>query len=166
VENGDQLLPAGGTCRGPADSAWQSLQMEGADWTAILSADAGARLQFGASIDDLHVCESTLGAPLPSDLRRLYLASNGVWDEPGQWFVIWPLADIAQRNRLANELEGPGRSRWIGFGDDGTGSPFCVARRGGAAVYYWSPIDHSATLLASGVAEFWAAWVAGTLPPH
>ena len=140
--------------------------MDGTGWTAILLADDGVRLQRGASIDDLHACKAALGSSLPPGLRRLYLASDGVWDEPGQWFVIWPLADVVQWNRRASEIEGPARSASIGFGDDGTGSPFCVDRLGGTTVYRWSPIDHSATVLAGDLAGFWAAWVEGSLPTH
>lgn len=141
-------------------------QVERSDWRATLSTYDGVRLQFGALIDDLHACEDGIGSPLPPELRWLYLASDGVWNEPGQWFVIWPLADVFERNRLANELEGPARSLWIGFGDDGTGSPFCLDRLGGTAVYHWSPIDHAATLLADGLEGFWTAWVEGSLPTH
>ena len=123
-------------------------------------------MRFAVSEADLEVCESGLGVRLPSDLRELYLATNGVWDEPGQWFVIWRLEDVAKRNRLASEAEVAGRSEWIGFGDDGTGSPFCVDRLGGGAVYIWSSIDQRTTWLGAGVSEFWVSWVAGSLPAH
>src|SRR5690349_19543345 len=122
---GEAMIPLTGHHHLEKRSHWRGtlLQVDRTDWTAILSADDGIRLQRGASIDDLHACETALGSPLPSELRRLYLVSDGVWDERGQWFAIWPLADVAQRNGLANEVEGPARSLWIGFGDDGTGSP-------------------------------------------
>ena len=132
----------------------------------LLSADDGLRLRPSALADDLGACEAELGSPFPQELRSLYLASDGVWDEPGQWFVIWPLAEVVERNRLAHDVEGPNRREWIGFGDDGTGRQFCVDRQGGNAVYDWSSIDQAATRLAEGVAEFWAAWVAGSLRTH
>ncbi len=140
--------------------------MDQTDWTALLKTDDGVRLQAGASTDDLHACETALGSPLPPELRSLYLASDGVWDEPGQWFIIWPLEDVARRNKLANQVDGSARSLWIGFGDEGTGDPFCTDRLGGTAVYHWSSIDQAATPLAGDLAEFWTAMVAGLLPPH
>lgn len=141
-------------------------RLDQTDWTALLAAGGGVRLQSGASIDDLNACEAALGSHLPPQLRSLYSVSDGVWDEAGQWFVIWPLGEVTQRNRLANDVEGPARSRWIGFADDGTGDPFCVDRLGGTALYHWSPIDQTATPMAIDLEEFWTAWVAGNLPPY
>ena len=140
--------------------------MDSGEWGALLSTDDGLRLQAHAGADDLTACERALGSRLPQQLRNLYLASDGVWDEPGQWFVIWPLSEVVARNRAANQVEGLGRREWIGFGDDGTGSPFCVDRLGGDAVFHWSSIDQEATRLARDVVEFWTAWLAGSLPPH
>ena len=154
------------SCRRALASAWQSERVDPSDWVTLLSADDGLRLQPSASADDVRACEAELGSPLPPDLRNLYLAADGVWDEPGQWFVIWPLAQVAERNPFADEVEGPDRRGWIGFGDDGTGSPFCVNRQGGSAVYHWSSIDQTATCLAGDVVGFWAAWIAGSLPAH
>jgi hypothetical protein len=62
--------------------------------------------------------------------------------------------------------EGSGRQALVGFGDDGTGNPFCIRRDGGEAVYYWSPLDQEATLLAEDAAEFWRLWTANELPAH
>jgi hypothetical protein len=108
-----------------------------------------------------------LGAVFPAQLREVYLASNGVFDRSGQWFVIWPLPDVVTRNRQAWSLAGSrARRGLVGFGDDGTGVPFCVRCDGGGAVFAWSAIDGVATLLAATVAGFWSGWVAGTLPPH
>ena len=122
--------------------------MKPTQWVALLSTDDGLRLQHGASESDLDECEAKLGSTLPLALRNLYLASDGVWDEPGQWFVIWPLREVVERNRTAAEVETVHRGDWVAFGDDGTGNPFCVDRQGNDAVYYWSPIDQAATRLA------------------
>jgi hypothetical protein len=132
----------------------------------VLSADDGLRLEAGAATEAIEKTESALDATLPSALRDLYQASDGVWDEPGQWFVIWPLADVVERNRLARDVESSARADWIGFGDDGTGNPFCVCRGNGDDVYYWSPIDQEATWLASDPAAFWQALVTDSLPKH
>ena len=138
--------------------------MNPTEWVASLSTVDGLRLQQGASAHDIDECESTLRSRLPSALRNLYLASDGVWDEPGQWFVIWPLMEVVERNRVASEAESHRRRDWVAFGDDGAGNPFCVDRQGNDAVYYWSPIDQAATRLAADPAAFWKAWVADSLP--
>jgi hypothetical protein len=132
----------------------------------VLSADDRLRLRPGAPTDAIEELESALAATLPFALRNLYRASDGVWDEPGQWFVIWPLADVLARNRLAWDAESPARGGWVAFGDDGTGNPFCFRRVGGDNVYYWSSVDQEATRLASDPAAFWLAWVADSLPTH
>jgi len=113
------------------------------------------------------MAEAALGAVFPDDLREMYLVSDGVFDRAGQWFVIWPVSEVVTRNRLAWSVEGsPARRGLVGFGDDGTGAPFCVRRDGGGGVFAWSVIGGEATLLAGTVAGFWSGWVTGTLPAH
>jgi SMI1 / KNR4 family (SUKH-1) len=136
-------------------------------WRQLLSADDGYELCPGAAAGEVTAAEAALTAVFPADLRQLYLASDGVFDRPGQWFVIWPLAEVITRNQQAWARDSsPSRRELVGFGDDGTGAPFCVPRHGGSEVSAWSPIDSEATLLAPSVAGFWSGWVAGTLPPH
>ena len=138
-----------------------------ADWQQLLSADDGYQLRPSASAADIAAAEAALEAVFPADLRELYLISDGVFDIPGQWFVIWPLAEVVTRNQDAWSRENsPERRALVGFGDDGTGDPFCGPRDGGGGVFAWSPIDGKATLLAATVAGFWSGWNAGTLPPH
>lgn len=137
------------------------------DWRQLLSADDGFELRPGGGADDVAAVEAALAAVFPAELRELYLASDGVFDRPGQWFVIWPLSEVVTRNREAWSLEdSPVRRGLVGFGDDGTGAPFCVPRGGGGGVFAWSAIGGEATWLAGTVAGFWSGWVAGTLPPH
>jgi hypothetical protein len=136
------------------------------DWRQLLSADDGYELRPGATTGEIAAAETALAAAFPEELRQLYLVSNGVFDRPGQWFVIWPLPEVVTRNRQAWPQEGPARRELLGFGDDGTGAPFCVPRDGGSGVFAWSPIGREATPLASSVTSFWSKWTAGTLPPH
>lgn len=140
--------------------------MEPNDWVKLLSSDVGIRMQPAASTSHLEACESAVGTTLPSSLRNLYLATDGIFDESGQWFLVWQLADVAKRNLLAWDVEGSERSDWVGFGDDGTGNPFCVRRSGGEDVYYWNPIDQEATYLAADAAAFWIAMTSNSLPHH
>lgn len=42
----------------------------------------------------------------------------------------------------------------IAFGDDGTGSPFCIAGDGGDRVQYWSQIGGETTCLADSFDAF------------
>lgn len=105
------------------------------DWSALITrGDHGYRLNEPASLAELDGAESALGARLPAGLRELYLVSDGVFDTRGQWFVIWPLSEVVARNLDAFAGEGASRSEYVGFGDDGTGDPFCTHRQGCQAV--------------------------------
>lgn len=137
------------------------------DWKRLLSADDGYQLRAAATPGEVATAEASLVTVFPADLKDLYQASDGIFDAPGQWFVIWPLAEVTARNQGAWSAEGGSqRHALMGFGDDGTGMPFCVPRDGSAGVFAWSPIVGEATLLAETVTEFWRGWVAGTLPTH
>jgi hypothetical protein len=137
------------------------------DWRQLLSAEDGYQLRPGASAGEVAAAEAALTAAFPADLKDLYMVSDGIFDATGLWFVIWPLAEVATRNRGAWSAEGSSqRHALVGFGDDGTGAPLCVPRDGGTGVFAWSPILGEATLLAETVTGFWSGWVAGTLPAH
>ena len=137
------------------------------DWRQLLGAVDGYELRPGAGAGEVAAAEAALGAVFPEDLSGVYLVSDGVFDGPGQWFVIWPVAEVVARNREAWSREGSSARRGlVGFGDDGTGAPFCVRRDGRGGVFAWSVIDGEAVFLADTVAGFWSGWVAGTLPPH
>jgi hypothetical protein len=137
------------------------------DWRQLLSADDGYELRPRAAAGEVAAAEAALGAVFPADLRQLYLVTDGVFDRAGQWFVIWPLPEAVTRNRERwSQGDSPARRELVGFGDDGTGAPFCVPRDGSSGVFAWSPIEGAATPLAGSVADFWSGWVAGTLPPH
>jgi hypothetical protein len=137
------------------------------DWQQLLSAGNGYDLYPGAAEDEIAVAEAALEAVFPRELRGIYRASNGLLDRPGQWQVIWPLADVVVRNQESWEVEdSPFRRRLVGFGDDGTGVAFCVRRDGGDGVFAWSAFPGEATRLGGSMASFWSAWVAGTLPEY
>lgn len=137
------------------------------EWRQLLGADGWYELCPGAAAGEVAAVEAALEAVFPAQLREVYLASDGVFDRAGQWFVIWPLAEVVTRNTEAWSLaDSPVRGGLVGFGDDGTGTPFCVRRDGGGGVFAWSAIDAEARLLADTVTGFWAGWVAGALPPH
>jgi hypothetical protein len=137
------------------------------EWRRLLAAEGGCELRSGAAAGELAAAEAALEAVFPDDLRQLYLTSDGVFDGPGQWFVIWPIADVVTRNGEAwSREESLARRSLVGFGDDGTGGPFCVARDGSSGVFAWSPIVGAATRLADTVAAFWCGWAVGMLPPH
>ncbi|WP_196073137.1 SMI1/KNR4 family protein [Nakamurella alba] len=89
-------------------------------------------LTTGADSDLMAAAESELECRLPDELRQLYLASNGVFEKRGEWFVVWPLASVVERNTFDWDLypDDEERADLVGFGDDGTGAPFCVRRSG------------------------------------
>ena len=103
---------------------------------------------------------------LPDELRQLYLQSDGIWDQAGQWFVIWPLRELQERNAVLAEDNVWSETDLVAFGDDGTGNPYCFGRGSGPSVYYWSHIDARATFLAPNMSAFWRARSQGTLPNH
>ena len=154
------MAPRVRTCRSPVMQKWEA---EPVDWSALLAQDDGVRTRPGATEGALALAESEIGCRLPDALRRLYLLTDGVFDEPGQWFVIWPLAEVVRQHQETETAPPPD---FIGFGDDGTGSPFCVKRTVDDGVYYWSPLSREATRVADDVPTFWAAWIADALPPH
>jgi hypothetical protein len=111
--------------------------------------------------------QTMLDRVFPAELREIYLASDDVFDRPGQWFVIWPLAEVVTGNHQAWSQDASQTGRdLVGFGDDGTGAPFCATRNGDSKVVALSPIEDAATLLAESIADFWTKREAGTLPPH
>jgi hypothetical protein len=137
------------------------------DWKRLLTAEDHYQLRPGASAGEVAAVEATLEAAFPAELSDVYRVSDGVFDVTGQWFVIWPLAEVIARNQDAWSEEGSSpRRALVGFGDDGTGEPFCVPRDGATGIFAWSPVAGEAILLADNVAEFWSGWVAGTLPAH
>lgn len=147
--------------------SWQAGRVPEANWSAVLSrGDDGYRLTSPADVPAIDHAELVLAARFPDALRDLYLVSNGVFDETGQWFPIWPLDELIRRNADAYAIEGAPRSEYVGFGDDGTGDPFCVRREGGDKVFSWSVIDNRATLLADNLVSFWSGWTESTLPAH
>jgi hypothetical protein len=133
------------------------------EWCALLAADCGFGLRQAAAEADVCGAEASLSTVFPADLRGLYVVSDGVYDRAGQWFVVWPIAEVVARNRAAWNAEDAGRRRLLGFGDDGTGAPFCILRDGSAGVYVWNPIDAVAYRLADTIAQFWTGWADGTL---
>ena len=132
------LLPAYGAVIPKAQSRWQAGLVPDVDWIAVLRADDGYRLRDAAEASAVRFAESALGVTFPAALRALYLASDGVFDEPGRWLVIWPLAEVAARNRAAWASAGTIRRELLAFGDDGTGAPLCVPVDGRPEVLFWS----------------------------
>lgn len=114
---------------------------------------------------DLLGLAKSLGGEVPQDLRTLYRLGNGVFDEPGQWWIIWPI------DRVAEVCS----SRWaedslpvdlIAFGDDGTGNPFCINRVEPSNVVRWSWIDGAVDTDEGTFADFVGRWIdSPTWPP-
>lgn len=133
------------------------------DWRAVIAEDDGNGLRPGASEVLVKRAEALLGAVFPADLRTLFLATDGVFDQPGQWFVVWPLGEVVTRNQRAWAHESAARQELVGFGDDGTGAPFCVPRDGGGGVFVWKPTEEQTAWLADTVEQFWSGWSNGSI---
>jgi hypothetical protein len=148
------------------DRRWQPVPVSDPHWPAALGTDDGRRLHGPAKPSTISDTESALGVTLPEGLRALYLATDGVFDEPGQWFPIWPLAKVIARNQAAWADGTTTRRGLLAFGDDGTGAPFCVLTGGKPGVFFWDPLLDEATFLAPSLPSFWDAWSNDSLPLH
>jgi hypothetical protein len=135
--------------------------MHAAEWRRLLASIDGLELQL--PVDPAHIAnaERRLGLALPREVRELYLATDGVYDGPGQWFVMWRLDDLVTRNLAAWRSEGAPRRELLGFGDDGTGAALCVPLDGRTTVRHWSTIDQDSSAIARGLREFWTGWPSG-----
>jgi hypothetical protein len=133
-------------------------------WRRLLAADGEYELSPGVTADELAGVEAILDALFPAALRQAYLASDGALLRDGQYYPLWPLAEVLRRNRDDWSWDDrKERHELVGFGDNGTGEPFCVDRVGSDTVYHWGPIGGEVTPLAGTLAEFWAGWNAGTI---
>jgi hypothetical protein len=104
-------------------------------WRAVLARDDGVELGNPLSADVLDRLVASLTVVLPGALRSLYQVTDGVFDKCGEWFVIWPFDRVVEENLRAWSGAPTARSRLVGFGDDGTGTPFCVPRSGMPGVF-------------------------------
>jgi hypothetical protein len=136
-------------------------------WQGIIDPEkSGIRPGPPAADRQLEAVEATLGVRIPSELRDLYRYADGLFDEPGQWFVVWPLARVGSDNLALRSGSGLPESL-LAFGDDGTGDPFCIdlGSLDPGAVKLFSCVDGEARPLAPDLQTFWRDWqrgVAGT----
>lgn len=115
-----------------------------------------------ASATKLIEVETELGSLLPDPLVALYRANDGLFDRDGQWWVIWPLAQMVEAKAWLAGFDGY-LERWVPFGDDGTGDPFCF-HRADQVITRLSMIDGIHETFADGLADFWT--MATTLNPN
>lgn len=106
-----------------------------------------------ASATKLIETETALGALLPDPLVALYRANNGRFDRDGQWWVIWPLDQMIEAKVWLAPFDGY-LERWVPFGDDGTGDPFCF-HRADQVVTRLSMIDGTHEAIADSLPDFW-----------
>jgi hypothetical protein len=105
---------------------------------------------------------TALGSLLPDLLVALYRANDGLFDRDGQWWVIWPLAQMVEAKAWLARFDGY-LERWVPLGDDGTGDPFCF-HRADQVITRLSTIDGIHETFAHGLADFWT--MATTLNPN
>jgi hypothetical protein len=137
------------------------------DWAGELGA-GDLELRPGATEHEVRGAERMLSTAFSSELCALYEVTDGVFDAAGQWFVVWPLTAVVARNREARldaDL-GSERRQLVGFGDDGTGAPYCVRRDGSPQVFVWSPIADEVVMLAPSPADFWRRRSTRSLPAY
>ena len=137
-------------------------------WRERFGADSDLALQRPATEEEVGAAGRALGVSLPKLLREMYLATDGLYSLPGQWFLVWQLTYLVERNLddWSASWAVAERRNLIGFGDDGTGDPFCVRRDGNPGVFIWSPIEETVTRLAGSLDEFLDRWQANSLPRY
>jgi hypothetical protein len=106
------------------------------------------------SVADLARAEEALHTLLPDGLVSLYRRSNGIFDNLGQWWVVWPIDRMLEARAWLSTFPGY-LDDWIPFGDDGTGDPYCF-HRADESITRLSMIDGDHELFASSPADFWA----------
>ncbi|MFE6647708.1 SMI1/KNR4 family protein [Nocardioides sp. NPDC057772] len=121
-------------------------------WHQLLTVDL-VTLHQAATDDAIRRAEAAINRRLPPTLRALYRTTDGIYDQAGQWFVIWPLSRVITEASETWAPPGP----LIAFGDNGAGEPFCVTS-GEEGVSLWHPIDGELEPLANDTYEFWRNW--------
>ena len=96
-----------------------------------------------------------MGRALPPVLRRLYAAADGLFDDSGEWWIVWPVDRVASDNMRAWSA-GELASDLLAFGDDGTGNPFCIQHED--RVVHWSWIDGAVALVIGDFDTFLVEW--------
>jgi len=126
---------------------------------------AGIRPGPPAETSTLARARVALGHVLPPELETLYVAADGFFHEEGQWWVVWPLRRVLEKNPSAwrSGLD----ASLLAFGDDGTGSPFCMhLAASDGTVVRWNWIDQEVESRYPSLAEFLSEWVrVPTWPP-
>ncbi|XVV15227.1 SMI1/KNR4 family protein [Actinoplanes sp. CA-131856] len=123
------------------------------DWRDLVRATDGYLAQPGVPAEELDACAS-----LTLDLRKLYEVSDGVLEQDGQRFFLWPLAELTPRNEREWADAEPGRRELVAIGDDGTGARICVPRDGNSGVFLWDPVSAAPHWLANDLGDFWVGW--------
>ena len=105
----------------------------------------------------LDAAEEALGLPLPPGFRAMYLDQDGRYRSGGDWWVVWPLARLVS-STVDGWRSGTLSPGLIAFGDDGTGSPFCMRVDGRDEVVRWSWIDRTVETTEGGLDYFLMHW--------
>ena len=124
---------------------------------------------------DIAGAEARLGATFPPSLRSLLAQTDGVMDrmavDGGEWFdalwLLWPVAEVVERNRSARAAAGGGPRGVIFFADAGCdgilfGHPV-VGQTCGPGVVVWHPMRGRVADLAPSLDGFLRGWLAGTI---
>jgi len=141
-------------------------------WRELMEAVcAECNFQPPASDDSLAEAERALGVALPSDLRSLYLETNGVTDKYGDG--IWPVEQVVKdnlelRRLFANSDLYMSFDALLFFGDAGNGDQFFfpiqtdgnINRRD---VFVWDHETDSREWVAGDLRRFVEQWFSGKL---
>ncbi len=103
--------------------------------------------------------ERRLSVSLPAGLRCTPRATVAGQKPAGQWWVVWPLARLAEDNERA-WADGKLARDLLAFGDDGTGNPFCVILSSDAdEVLRWNWLDQDVEVNEGSMEQFVRTWL-------
>jgi hypothetical protein len=136
--------------------------------------DARPRFEPPAYAAALERVERGLSCRLPQDLRDLLLEADGIMELSnfdGSWsenmWLVWPLAEVRERNLELRRERGegrfpPGALAFSSAGADGIVFAFDL-KTDGAAVFAWDPLEAQLARKAPSLREFISGWIAGKI---
>ena len=112
--------------------------------------------EHGPPASDASIAEqrSDWALDCPMHSRRCTAPRMESATRAGQWWVIWPLAQMVEAADWLQNADGY-PDRWIAFGDNGAGDPFCFQRDDGS-ITCLHMIEQEHQNLASSFTDFWA----------
>lgn len=141
--------------------------------SCVLAAHSPLEIRYtsGASTEQIAKEEAELGTQFPSDLKMLFVESDGIKDIYGLG-IVWSLVEISRYNREMR-TESIYREHYMSFtdllffADAGNGDRFAFPIHGGEVqekrIFVWNHEDDSRLAIASSLQSYLEGWLGGTI---